>query len=125
MEPSDIKLLLNYVEGFGLILAFSSARRHCWVAHLEKWARDYDIRNWSSSDLEGSIVEILIQAIIAIPLVVAGVFSIVALIQGVMIVGLVFVFSLIVLMFRLFSDGNFTTTLGVLIAVLGFVGGFL
>ena len=125
MESSDIQLLLKYAEGFGLILAFSSARNYSWVKHLEEWAQEFDIRKWRRSDVEGSIFVILSEWIFSFPLIILGVLSITALLQGAIMVGGVIAFGFIVMLFRLFSAGNFTTTLGILIALLGFVGGFL
>jgi len=125
MTSPEIQTLLTYIEGFGLLLAFSSVRGHLWVDRLEEWARDYDIRKYKSSDINVAISEMIIEGICSLPFIIFGGLSVWAIFQGGILVGAVIAFGIIVAIFRWFSDGDFTATLGVLIAAFGFTVGFI
>lgn len=125
MTSPEIQTLLTYIEGFGLLLAFSSVRGHLWVDRLEQWARDYDIRKYKPSDINGAISEMILGGISSLPYIIFGGISFWAIFQGGILVGATITFGVIVTIFRWFSDGNFTATLGVLIAAFGFTVGFI
>jgi hypothetical protein len=125
MASTEIQTLLTYIEGFGLLLAFSSVRGHLWVDRLEQWARDYDIRKYKLSDINGAISEMILGGISSLPYIIFGGISFWAIFQGGILVGAIITFGVIVTIFRWFSDGNFTATLGVLIAAFGFTVGFI